>query len=185
MAQFIARMTRAAKLEPRLYEEVASDTAATWQGLGVVLLSSLAAGIGSSRHAGLGGLVVGGLVALIAWYVWTLLTYLIGAKLFPMSQTSVSHRQVWRTLGFASAPGVLRVLGAAPGCTGAAFLVAADMDAHRRSHCGAAGIGLYEHGPRCCCVSARLVRARVPLALPATPAGPGGVKHGFLVIFSE
>ena len=125
MAQFIARMTRAAKLEPRLYEEVASDTAATWQGLGVVLLSSLAAGIGSSRHAGLGGLVVGGLVALIAWYVWTLLTYLIGAKLFPMSQTSVSHRQVWRTLGFASAPGVLRVLGAAPWCTGAAFLVAA------------------------------------------------------------
>lgn len=125
MAQFIARMIRAAKLEPRLYEEVATDTAATWQGLGVVLLSSLAAAIGSSRHAGLGGLVVGGLVALIAWYVWTLLTYLLGAKLFPMSQTSVSHRQVWRTLGFASAPGVLRVLGAAPGCTGAAFLVAA------------------------------------------------------------
>jgi hypothetical protein len=125
MAQFIARMTRAAKLEPRLYEEIATDTAATWQGLGVVLLSSLAAGIGSSRHAGLGGLVVGGLVALIAWYVWTLLTYLIGAKLFPMSQTAVSHREVWRTLGFASAPGVLRIFGAIPGCTGAAFLIAA------------------------------------------------------------
>ena len=125
MAQFIARMTRAAKLEPRLYEEVESDTDATWQGVGVVLLSSLAAGIGSSRYAGLGGLVVGGLVALIAWYFWAFLTYLIGAKLFPMSQTVVSHREVWRTLGFASAPGVLRLFGAVPGCTGAAFLIAA------------------------------------------------------------
>jgi hypothetical protein len=64
-------------------------------------------------------------VALITWYVWVFLTYLIGAKLFPMSQTSVSHREVWRTLGFASAPGVLRVFGAVPGCTGTAFLVAA------------------------------------------------------------
>jgi hypothetical protein len=125
MAQFIARMTRAAKLEPRLYEEVATDTDATRQAVGVVLLSSLAAGIGSSSHAGLGELVVGGLVALIAWYVWALLTFMLGAKLFPMSQTSVRHREVWRTLGFASSPGVLRIFGAVPGCTGAAFLVVA------------------------------------------------------------
>ena len=124
MAQFIARMIRAAKLEPRLYGEVQTATDATWQALGVVLLSSLAAGIGSSRHAGLGGLVVGGFMALIAWYVWAFLTSLIGARLFPMSQTSVSHREVWRALGFASAPGVLRVFGAAPGGTGVVFLVA-------------------------------------------------------------
>jgi hypothetical protein len=125
MAQFIARVTRAAKLEPRLYEEVATDTAARWQAVGVVVLSSLAAGIGSASHTGLGGLVIGWLVALSAWYIWALLTYLIGAKLFPTSRTSVSHREVWRTLGFASAPGVLRVFGAVPGCTGTAFLVAA------------------------------------------------------------
>lgn len=124
MAQFIARMLRAAKLESRLYEEVKTDTGATWQALGVVVLSSLAAGIGSSRHTGLGGLVVGGLMALIAWCVWALLTSMIGARLFPMSQTSVRHREVWRTLGFASAPGIFRVFGAAPGCTGIAFLVA-------------------------------------------------------------
>jgi hypothetical protein len=125
MAQFIARMIRAAKLEPRLYEDVETDIDATGQAVGVVLLSSLAAGIGSSRYAGLGGLVIGGLAALITWYVGAFLTYLIGAKLFPMSQTSVSHRAVLRTLGFASAPGVLRVFGAVPRLTGTAFLIAA------------------------------------------------------------
>jgi hypothetical protein len=66
-----------------------------------------------------------GLVALLAWYIWTFSTYIIGAKLFPVAQTSARHREVWRTLGFASAPGVLRVFGAIPGLTGIAFLVAA------------------------------------------------------------
>jgi hypothetical protein len=117
-------MIRAAKLEQSLYEEIAHDQHATRQALVVVLLSSLAAGIGAAPHVGPGGLVTGGVVALLAWYIWTLLTYIIGAKLFPMSQTSARHREIWRAFGFASAPGVLRVFGAVPGLTGIAFLVA-------------------------------------------------------------
>lgn len=123
--QFMARIIRAAKLESRLYEEIATDEDAPSQALVVVLLSSLAASIGASTHAGVGGMVMGGLVALLAWYIWTLLTYILGVKLFPISQTSASHRELWRTLGFASAPGVLRVFGAIPGFTGIVFLVAA------------------------------------------------------------
>src|SRR5262245_62506065 len=68
---------------------------------------------------------MGGLVALLTWYVWTLMIYIIGAKLLPVSQTSASHQELWRTLGFASAPGMLRVFGAIPGLTGIAFLVTA------------------------------------------------------------
>jgi hypothetical protein len=123
--QFMARIIRAAKLESRLYKEVATDKDATKQALVIVLLSSLAASIGASTHAGLGGLVMGGLVALLVWYIWVFITYIIGAKFFPVSQTSARHRELWRTLGFASAPGVLRVFGAIPGLTGIAFLVAA------------------------------------------------------------
>jgi len=123
--QFMARMIRAAKLESRLYKEVETDKKATTQALVVVLLSSLAASIGASIHAGLGGLVMGGLVALLAWYIWTFVTYIMGAKLFSAPQTSAGHRELWRTFGFASAPGVLRVFGVIPGLTGLAFLVTA------------------------------------------------------------
>jgi hypothetical protein len=86
--QFIARMIRAAKLEPRLYEEVQTDKYATSQALVVVLLSSLAATIGAFTHAGPGGQVMGGLVALLAWYVWTFMTYVIGSNssLYPRLQ---------------------------------------------------------------------------------------------------
>jgi hypothetical protein len=118
-------MIRAAKLESLLYEEVETDEDATIQALVVVLLSSLAASIGASTHAGMGGLIIAGLAAMLAWYVWAFMSYIIGAKLFPVSQTSASHRALWRTFGFASAPGILRVFGAVPGLTGLAFLVAA------------------------------------------------------------
>ena len=123
--QFMARIIRAAKLESRLYEEVKTDEDTTIQALVVLLLYGLYTSIGASTHAGVGGMVMGGFVVLLAWYIWTLLTYILGVKLFPISQTSASHRELWRTLGFASAPGVLRVFGAIPGFTGIAFLVAA------------------------------------------------------------
>jgi hypothetical protein len=125
VVQFVDRMIRASKLEVGLYEEVEADTSAMGQALGVVLLSSLAAGIGDFVQGGLGALVMGTVAALLGWYAWAFITYVIGAKLFPMPQTSTSHGELLRTLGFASAPGLLRILGVVPGLAGMAFLVAA------------------------------------------------------------
>lgn len=125
VAQFVDRIKRASKLDARLYEEVEADTRAMGPALGVVLLSSLAAGVGNIVLGGLAGLVMGTVVALLGWYIWAYMIYIIGAKLFPTPQTSTSHRELLRTLGFASAPGLLRVLGVVPGLAGVAFLVAA------------------------------------------------------------
>jgi hypothetical protein len=58
-------MIRAAMLDIRLYEEVEADRKATGQAVGIIVLSSLAAGIGFGAKGGVGGLVVGTLVALI------------------------------------------------------------------------------------------------------------------------
>jgi hypothetical protein len=136
----------------------------------VVLLSSLAAGIGSSSHTGLCGLAVGGLIALIACSVWAFLTSTIGAKLFPVSQTSVRHLEVWRPLGFASAPGILRVFGAAP-VTGVSFLLPADIIA---GCCGRDG--LYQYGPRLVCACRLVVHVFLLLFLLSCW---GGINTGF------
>lgn len=121
MNPYFNRMLRAAKLEPGLYEEVEHDKSAMGQALGVVLLSSVAAGIGS---AGGGGFVMGILVALIGWFIWAALTYLIGTKLLPTSQTEADYGELLRTIGFSSSPGIIRVLGIIPGLSTLVFFIA-------------------------------------------------------------
>ena len=122
MASLGDRMIRAAKLDRGLYEEVEADTGATGQAMLVVVLSSVAAGIGSAGGAGLKGLLLGALAALAAWYIWAFLTYFIGTRLLPESQTEADVGQLLRTTGFSSSPGLLRILGILPGLTGIVFL---------------------------------------------------------------
>lgn len=123
MARIVDRMVRAAKLEVVLYEEVEADTTATGQAMAVVLLSSVAAGIGSA--AGLGAMLAGAVGAIVGWLIWAGLTFLIGTKLLPEPQTSADFGQMLRTIGFAASPGLIRVLGIVPVLRPLVLLVAA------------------------------------------------------------
>lgn len=124
MADFRDRMIRAAKLDVNLYEEVEADEGALGQATGVVVLSSIAAGVGSIGMGGLGGILLGTIAALIGWYVWAYLTYFIGTRFLPEPQTEADLGELLRTIGFSSSPGLIRVLGIIPGLAGVAFLVA-------------------------------------------------------------
>ena len=114
MASITDRMIRAAKLDANLYEEVEADTGALSQAMGVVILSSVAAGIGTIGTTGIKGLVFGTIVALVGWFIWAFLTYFIGTRLLPEPQTKADYGELLRTIGFSSSPGVLRVLGVIP-----------------------------------------------------------------------
>lgn len=113
MATFSQRLIGAAKLNVHTYEEVEADTTAFGQAMIVVVLSSVAAGIGASGE-GAPGLLGGTIAALLAWFLWTWLTYLIGTRILPAPQTHADWGQLLRTTGFAAAPGILRVLGVVP-----------------------------------------------------------------------
>lgn len=123
MAGVMDRMRRAALLDTALYEEVEADTHATWQAVGVVILSSLGAGIGSGASHGVGGVAVWTLIVLVGWYAWAYLTYVIGSRFLPEPQTNVTHGELLRTIGFSSSPGVLRLLGIIPGLRSIVFAV--------------------------------------------------------------
>ena len=105
-------MVGAAKLNVGVYEEVEADGTATRQAMGVVLLSSVATGVGS---AALGtGVIAAAVAALLSWVIWAFLTYFVGTRLFPEPQTEADMGQLMRTLGFAQSAGVLRVFGSVP-----------------------------------------------------------------------
>jgi hypothetical protein len=124
MSNLIDRAIRAAKLDASLYEEVEADQTALGQATLVVVAASVAAGIGSIVHGGIAGLFVGTVAALFGWYAWAYLTYLIGTKILPEAQTEADMGQLLRTTGFASSPGLLRVLGIIPGLMTIVFLAA-------------------------------------------------------------
>ncbi len=111
MNVFLDRIKRAALLKVDLYEEVEADEGALYQAMGVVILSSIAGGIGSVYQFGFSGILLGALSALIAWFVWAYTVYFIGTKFLPEPQTQATPGQLLRTLGFASAPGLIRVIG--------------------------------------------------------------------------
>jgi hypothetical protein len=118
------RILRAAKLDPALYEEVEADPESLTQAAIVVVISSVAAGIGTAPLGGAGGIVVATIANLFGWAVWAFLTYFIGTKLLPEPQTEADFGQLLRTIGFSSAPGIIRIVGVVPGLTGLVALVA-------------------------------------------------------------
>ena len=124
MNAFMDRMIRAAKLDAHLYEEVEADKNRMREAMGVVVLSSIAAGVGSIGTIGFGGILLGTLAALGGWYIWAYLTYFIGTKFLSEPQTEADLGQLLRTTGFSSSPGLIRVLGIIPGLGTVVFAVA-------------------------------------------------------------
>ncbi len=125
MGNFISRIIRAAKLEAHLYEEVEADKNAMRQAMLVVVLSGVAAGLGNVAKGGLPGILLGTVAALIGWYIWAFLIYLIGTKLLPEPNTRSDIGELLRTIGFSSSPGLIRVVGVIPGLEGGVFFMVA------------------------------------------------------------
>ncbi len=114
MATFVSRMIGAAKLDTATFEEVEADKSALGQAMLVVVLSSLAAGIGNVVRQGGLGLIVGIIAGLLGWLLWAWLTYFIGTKILPDVATEADLGQLLRVTGFSASPGLLRIFGAVP-----------------------------------------------------------------------
>ncbi len=124
MTSFANRMIGAATLKADIYEEVEADKGAMGQALGVVVLSSLAAGIGiGASKGGPSAVIVGLIMALAGWFIWAFLAYIIGTKLLPEADTRSDMGELLRTIGFSSAPGLIRIFALIPGLTEFVFFV--------------------------------------------------------------
>jgi hypothetical protein len=64
-------------------------------------------------------------VALLAWVAWAFVVYSLGALILPQPQTRADVGELLRTTGFATGPGIVRILGIWPPLTMAVFGVSA------------------------------------------------------------
>lgn len=108
---FGERLLGALRLDASVFEEVEHDPEALGQAAGVVALAAVANAVGGAVHGGSAGLLAGVIGAFIGWALGTAVVWAIGVKLF--GHTS-DYPELLRTLGFASAPEVLLVLGVIP-----------------------------------------------------------------------
>jgi Yip1 domain len=128
VASFFYRIAGAATLDPRTFEDVEADQTATGQALAVVLIASLAAGVGASGwNPGVGTVAIraaaAAVLALLAWIAWALVTFEIGSRLLAEPQTRTDVGELLRTLGFSAAPGLFLVFGVFPGFTTPVFAI--------------------------------------------------------------
>ena len=111
----IQRMIGAALLRTGTYEEVESDTSATLQAMLVVVVVSLASGVGNVGVGGFMALGFGVLAAVAGWSFWAWITYFVGTKILSTPETHANWGQLARTLGYAQTPGLFKVFGFLPG----------------------------------------------------------------------
>jgi hypothetical protein len=123
---FLQRLIGAMALDVAIYEEIEADSGAMWQAMLVVVLASVAAGLGLT---GLGApaaqIPLMTFVALATWMAWALLTFEIGARILPTEGTRASVGQLLRTIGFSTTPGWLLVFGMLPAATLPVFALTA------------------------------------------------------------
>ncbi|MEA3346426.1 MAG: YIP1 family protein [Chloroflexota bacterium] len=119
----VNRVIRAAMLDVELYEEVEADETLTPQAIAVVAITAIAGGIGGALGTiiGPGGvgvfflaLIITPIIAVIGYFIWAALTYLIGTRLF---EGIADYGEMLRAIGYSYGPQVLGALSFIP-CIG-------------------------------------------------------------------
>ncbi|MDA8175383.1 MAG: YIP1 family protein [Nitrospiraceae bacterium] len=125
MPVILNRALRAAALDPYVYDELSPRGQAMGQAVAIIILSGVAAGIGDARSGGIAAFLIGTVAALAGWFLWTLVAYFAGTRMFPGRRTTSGYVRMLTFAGFASAPGLIRVLELLPGLRAPVFLAAA------------------------------------------------------------
>jgi hypothetical protein len=122
MDKLFNRVMRAALLDKEFFKEAEADTSLNQEALLVVILVSVAGGIGAFINglmnqgfgAALLGLIVASVIGVVNYYIWAYVTHFIGTNLF---KGEADPGELLRVLGYASGPRLLSVLGFVP-CIG-------------------------------------------------------------------
>jgi hypothetical protein len=109
MRRFIRRLIGAVALDAATYEDIEADQSASGQAFAVVALVCAAGGlVAMSRNRfSVVSFVAGASATVAAWLIWVNAIRTIGTGVMRESGTRSSTSELLRTLGFASAPGLL------------------------------------------------------------------------------
>ena len=108
--EFLNIVFKSIRLDKNLYSDNKNfgDAAIYFAGL-IMILDGLAGAVAANTVIKT-AVAMSGLTAIITWLIWGIFIYVIGVKIFPDKQTKVSFKKVLTAVGFAHAPGLLRLM---------------------------------------------------------------------------
>lgn len=108
---FLERVLGVIRLDAAVFDEVEHDPSAMGQAALVIALAALAQGVGGITSGGVAALIGGLMAGFLGWFLGAGIVWLVGVKVY---EHTSDYGELLRTIGFASAPQLLLVLGVLP-----------------------------------------------------------------------
>ena len=112
--EFLNIIFKSIKLDKSLYTDSRNFGEASIYFAGLIMILDGVAGAVAANTVIKTAIGMSGLTAILTWFIWAILIYALGVKIFPDKQTKVSFKKVLTAVGFAHAPGLLRFFAVTP-----------------------------------------------------------------------
>ena len=112
--EFLNIIFKSIKLDKSLYSDNKNFGEASIYFAGMIMIFDGLAGAVAANTVIKTAVAMSGLTAILTWFIWAILIFVIGVKIFPDKQTKVSFKKVLTGVGFAHAPGLLRFFAITP-----------------------------------------------------------------------
>ena len=112
--EFLNIIFKSIKLDKSLYTDSRNFGEASIYFAGLIMILDGVAGAVAANTVIKTAIGMSGLTAILTWFIWAILIYVLGVKIFPDKQTKVSFKKVLTAVGFAHAPGLLRFFAVTP-----------------------------------------------------------------------
>ena len=114
LGEFLNIIFKSIKLDKSLYSDSRNFGEAAIYYAGIIMILDGIAGAVAANTIVKTAVAMSGITAILTWFVWALLIFVIGVKLFPDKQTKVPFKKILTAVGFAHAPGIIRFFAVTP-----------------------------------------------------------------------
>ncbi len=113
-AQFLEIFFKSLKLDKTLYKDSKYFGEAAIYFAGLIMILDGVAGAVAANSIVKTSVGISGLTALLTWFVWAILIFVVGVKIFPDKGTNIHFKKVLIAVGYAHAPGLIRFFAVTP-----------------------------------------------------------------------
>ena len=114
LAEFLNIFFKSLKLDRSLYKENKNFGEAAIYFAGLIMILDGVAGAVAANTIIKTSVGLSGLTAILTWFIWAVLIYVIGVKIFPDKESKITFKRILISVGYAHAPGLVRFFAVTP-----------------------------------------------------------------------